>query len=948
MKNNSNTLKQVFIVLLTGIFAVSANAQESRLIEKVTNEDNSLNIQYEKYELPNGLTLIVHEDHSDPIVHVEVTYHVGSAREVPGKTGFAHFFEHMMFQGSDNVKDDEHFKIVSESGGTMNGTTNRDKTNYFETMPSNQLETALWLESDRMGFLLDAVDQKKFEVQRSTVKNEKSQNIENQPYAMAIVEVAGQTLYPLGHPYSWPVIGYVDDLDRVGVDDLKEFFLRWYGPNNAYVVVSGDVNTADVVKLTEKYFGSIPKGPEVRKQRPEKVLLASNQYAKYEDNVYFPLTFVVYPTVPQFHRDEAAMDILADLLGGGNNSIMYKSFVKTEDAVQANSSHPTSELAGELQMFVLSYPDFSITMNEMFNNVEKKLNTMLDEFATSGITEEAVERAKTQITSGMIDRLTSVAGKSSMLTRYIMFGRPSFNFADDYGRYQEVSTEDVKRVFERYIYKKNAAYVNVLPRLSQGDDSITSYNPYAAMGTTTAGSEAGALTYNKATDKFDRAVRPTPGPSKAPQIPDFYTKSFANGMKVIGTKTTETPKVILYIQFEGGELLAGDKDKIGIAGLTGAMMNEGTKNFTTEEISAKLEALGSSISIGGRNENFTVIVQSLSENLEATLTLLEEKLMNPGFREDDFKRVSKSYRESVKNRKTSAQELGNAAFNSIVYGDNIRGAYVTEAGVEDLSLSDVEKYYNTALSPSLATLTVVGNLDAKDLFTKIGFLENWAAKDIKIPTISSYPEIEETTIYLVHKPRSPQSIIMAGHLSLSYDATDEYFKSSIANFPLGGAFSSRLNLQLREEKGWTYGIRSFFGGGKQVGPFMVSASVKASATDSSIKEIITILNDYLKDGIKDDELEFTRQARLNRDALEYETPFQKAGFLAEIAEYDLDKSFIQKQQEILRTITKEEINSLTNKNIRPDKMVIVVVGSKYKLKKPLKNLNYKIKEIELD
>jgi zinc protease len=328
----------------------------SQTLKHKISPANNYDIAYEVWELDNGLTIIVHEDDSDPMVHVEVTYHVGSNREQIGITGFAHFFEHMMFQGSDNVGDDEHFKIISESGGTMNGTTNRDRTNYFETIPSNQLETALWLEADRMGFLLDAVTEEKFENQRDAVKNEKMQNQINIPYGM-FWEIKDQTLYPEGHPYSWPTIGYVDDLDRVTVNELKDFFMRWYGPNNAYLVVAGDVKTEDVLALSKKYFGSIPRGQEVRDLRVPRVNLPQNKYRKFADRIYFPMAAFVYPTVPNYHRDEPALDALSDMMGGGNNSLFYKEFVKTEKAVQASVSHPCSELSGEFLIQIISYPD---------------------------------------------------------------------------------------------------------------------------------------------------------------------------------------------------------------------------------------------------------------------------------------------------------------------------------------------------------------------------------------------------------------------------------------------------------------------------------------------------------------------------------------------------------------------------------------------------------------
>src|SRR5215213_9789280 len=330
-------MKQKFLALASLLFVVFTAFGQAKLVEKVVRKADEIVIPYEKYVLPNGLTVIVHEDHSDPVVHVDVTYHVGSAREEIGKSGFAHFFEHMMFNGSDNVADEQHFKTVIESGGTMNGTTNRDRTNYFETVPGNQLEKMLWLEADRMGFLLDAVTQQKFEIQRATVKNERGQRYDNAPYGLA-AETAARNLYPYGHPYSWLTIGYVEDLNRVNVNDLKNFFLRWYSPNNAVVTVGGDVKPADIVKLVEKYFGSIPRGPEVSKVMVPPAVLDNDRYISYVDNyARLPLLTMTYPTVPNYHPDMAALGCLAQVLGQGNTSILYQTMVKPQNALQAST-----------------------------------------------------------------------------------------------------------------------------------------------------------------------------------------------------------------------------------------------------------------------------------------------------------------------------------------------------------------------------------------------------------------------------------------------------------------------------------------------------------------------------------------------------------------------------------------------------------------------------------
>ena len=447
-------LKLIAISIFATAFSYTANSQ-AKLIEKIVRKGNELIIPYEKYVLPNGLTLVVHEDHSDPVVHVDVTYHVGSAREEIGKSGFAHFFEHMMFQGSDHVADEQHFKIVTEAGGTLNGSTNRDRTNYYETVPSNQVEKMLWLEADRMGFLLDAVTQQKFEVQRATVKNERGQNYDNQPYGLAR-EVAAKNLYPYGHPYSWLTIGYIEELNSVSLNDLKNFFLRWYGPNNATVTVGGDVKTADIVKLVEKYFGSIPRGPEVSPVKLAPVILEKDRYVSYVDNYARAAQLqIIYPTVPDYHKDMAALACLSQVLGGGGggrggrggggnrNSVFYQYFIKSQKALQASASSQLSELAGEFTISVTPYP--GKTLAEM----ETLVKEALAEFEKRGITDDDIEKFKSGFESRTINGLASVSGKVSQLAAFQTYtGNPN-KIGEQIKMYQSVTKEDVMRVYNQ-------------------------------------------------------------------------------------------------------------------------------------------------------------------------------------------------------------------------------------------------------------------------------------------------------------------------------------------------------------------------------------------------------------------------------------------------------------------------------------------------------------------
>jgi zinc protease len=941
--------KKTIITGALSLIGLTSLIAQPTLVEKIEAKEGKVVIPYERWKLPNGLTVLLNEDHSDPAVHVLVTYKVGSNRESLGKSGFAHFFEHMMFQGSKHVADEEHFKIVSTAGGDMNGNTTEDRTVYFETVPSNNLEMALWLEADRMGFLLDSLTTKKFENQRDAVKNEKSQNIENQPYAMAFVEEINKVLYPDGHPYSWPVIGYVDDLNRANLEDVKNFFLRWYGPNNAILTISGDFSTPEALKMVEKYFGGIKTGPEVKKMRVAPVTLATDKYTAYKDRTYFPLNLRVYPTVPQYHRDEPALDLLGMMMGSGNNSIFYKNFVKSkpEIAVQADASHGSKELGGEFAIQIFAYPPEDFNLEKLFSDIDAKVKTTIDEFGTSGITDEALIRAKAQMESNMYGILSTIEYKAGTISEWERLQGKGYTLSDEIDRYSRVTKEDVNRVFNKYIKGAGAAVLNTYPIMNQ-KDSVKSTNPYAGQKFETP-AEYNGLTYKPAADNFKREIRPVAGASKLVTVPEYFTTKLPNGINIIGTKNTETPEVTIVMTIDGGSMVltADQLKKLGVAELTASMLNEGTKNFTTEQISAELEKLGSSISFNANKASTSIQINSLKKNLDATLKVLEEKLLSPGFNAEDFKLAKKQYKEGVKNDETSANMMANKAFNFAMYGSSVMGLDPSIKTIENIQLADVKDYYTNFYSPSVTNIVIVGDVEEKDIVAKLNFLTKWQAKEVKIQPITEPVVSTEPQFFIYNKNGAPSTVIQMGYPSLKFDATGDYFKNRVANFVFGGAFNSRLNLNLREDKGYTYGIRSGFSGGKYTGTFQISSSVKRPATALSLAEIIKEFTNYQTNGITDKELEFTKSSLLNEEALKYEAPYQKAAFLSNIVRYNLDKNFTNEQNKILKNMTKEDVNAQIKKYFDVNKLTTVVVGDKSYIEATLDKASKDVKNKEV-
>ncbi|MDN5288123.1 MAG: insulinase family protein [Mucilaginibacter sp.] len=946
MKSKFLKLQLLFVFSLA---LVNVNAQQTpKLIEKVTKKGDELVIPYQKYVLSNGLTVILTEDHSDPIVHVDVTYHVGSAREEIGKSGFAHFFEHMMFEGSDHVKSGDHFKTITEAGGTLNGSTNRDRTNYFETVPNNQLEKMLWLESDRMGFLMDAVTEKKFEIQRSTVKNERGQNYDNRPYGLAS-EAISKNLYPYGHPYSWLTIGYIEDLNKVDVNDLKHFFLRWYGPNNATLTIGGDINVKQTLAWVQKYFDSIPRCPEVKPTILPASVLTADRYVSYTDNyAKLPLLNIAYPGVKMFAKDLAALDGLSLIVGQGKNSIFYKNFIKSRKAAQASMSSGNTELSGEINIRVVPYPGQSL------EDMKKLVDESFSEFGQKGVTDDDLARFKGSAEADYINSLSSISGKVSELASAQTFtGNPN-QIGRELEDIRKVTKADIMRVYYQYVKGKAAVILSVLPK--GGNIKPVAADNYTIDQKGYKAPDYGydKLTYHKAKDNFDRNLKPAAGPNPVIKVPPFWTAKTVNGINIIGAYTNEIPTVTLSLSIKGGGLLASkDPSKAGLPGIVGQMLNDETQHFTAEQMNAELEKLGSSIQVGTGAEEIVFSVSSLTKNLDQTLKLLQERLFHPKFTEEALERIKKQIMQGFQIAKTQPANIAGTVYSKVLYGkDNIRtyGLSGNEQTVPNITLADVQAYYDNYFSPAITSIVVVGDVMEAGVKSKLSFLNSWTAKSVDIPAASTDGKpVIKNTLYLVDVPHAAQSEIRIGYLTgLNYDATGTFYRLGLANYSLGGGFNSRLNMDLREEKGWTYGASSGFSSGKYGGSFTAAAGVRASSTDSAVVEFVKDIKAYADKGISKEELEFTKSSVGQGDARKYETNGQKAAFLARIQAYDLEPGFVDEQNKILQTITQDEIDVLAKKYLDADQMVILVIGDKDKVKPALMARGYQVVELDAD
>src|SRR5690554_1245731 len=893
----------------------------------VTDEEAAkLTVDFEKYTLDNGLQVILHQDKSDPIVSVAIQYGVGSNREVVGRTGFAHLFEHMLFQESENVGQDQFFKIIQDAGGTLNGGTWKDGTIYYEIVPKNAMETVMWLESDRMGFLINTVTQSAFSNQQEVVQNEKRQRVDNNPYGHTRY-VIDKSLYPPGHPYNWQVIGELEDLQSATVEDVKEFYDSFYGPNNATLVLAGDFETSDAKEMIEKYFGEIKRRQEVEPLKPQPVTLAETKRFYHEDNfANAPQLTMVWPTVEHYTDDAYAMDFLGEILSKGKKAPLYKVLVKEKDLTSKTLAYNSSnELAGDFRI--------SITANNGIDldAIEAGIAEAFELFEKDGVSDRDIERIKAGLETQFYNGISSVLGKSFQLARYNVFtGDPGF-ITTDIENIKKVTKEDVMRVYNQYVKGKPYIMTSFVPK---GQLELIAENSEKAKVVEEEIKENIATEVEdevteiaKTPSKIDRSQPPVQAPAPELNVPKMWTETLANGLKVSGIEQDEIPMVTFSLVIEGGHLF-DDIEKNGVANLMSEILMEGTANKTPEELEEEIDLLGANIYMYTTNESIVIRGNTLTRNLEKTMDLITEILLEPRWDKEELTRLKTKTINDIERSEANPTAVSNKVFNKILYGEDHIFSYPISGTIESvnaITMEDLKEYYDKYFSPSISNFQIVGKMNKKMALKDLKALEErWLAKEVIIPEYPIANTRNTASLYFVDIPEAKQSVINIGYISMPR-TDDNYYPAEVMNYKLGGSFSGNVNLILREEKGYTYGARTGFSGGKVPGKFTASSSVRTNTTGESVQIFRDEIAKY-KEGISKEDLDFTKNALVKSNARRFETQGSLLGMLQEINEYNLPSNYIEEEENIINNMTLEQHKALANKYLDPSKMAYVVVG----------------------
>lgn len=902
---------------------------------------NDLSIAYEKYELENGLDVILHVDKSDPITAVAIQYHVGSNREKPGKTGFAHLFEHMLFQESENVPQDQYFAKISNAGGTLNGGTWTDGTIYYEVVPKNALEMVMWMESDRMGYFVNTITPAAFSNQQNVVTNEKRQRVDNNAYGHQAY-VIGKALYPEGHPYNWQTIGVVEDVNNATIPDVKKFYEDYYGPNNATLVIAGDIDPTEVKPLIEKYFGEIKAHGNPRPLPKMLVSLDETKKIYHEDNFAraSKLT-MVWPTVEDGNDDAYALQYLASLLSEGKKAPLYKVLVKENNYTSYASAYPyLKELAGEFYVSVTANHGVSLA------DVEDGVFEAFAKFEKDGFSDRDVERVKATLETGFYNGITSLIDKCFNLAMSNTFNNDPGYLKQDLAKLKAVTKEDIIRVYNIYIKDQHYVATSFVPKgelelVANGSVKADIVEENVEDMQRVAQVEHEEVEVVKTPSVFDRSKEPAKGEMPELNLPDVWKRELSNGMKVYGVLHDELPLVSYELIIRGGHLL-DSMDKPGVAKLLASLMNEGTKNKTPEELEEEIDFLGASIYVQAGRESIIIKGNCLARNFEKTIALVEEILLEPRWDVEEFELAKTRTINGIKRSKANADNVAGRTFSKLLYGENHIFSIPssgTEESVKSITLEDLKAYYDANISPTVASFEIAGAVSPKRVEKALSSISNnWEAKEVVFPKYKLPAPINKSKVYFVDIPGSKQSAIRIGNLSMKRNDED-FYPAYVMNYQLGGVFGSHINMTLREEKGYTYGASSGFSGTKITGPFSVATSVVTDATFESL-EIIRDLTEAYKNGISEEELEFTKNAILKSNTRKFETMDNMLNMLWMIDYYGEPVDYMKNNEAVVKSMTLESHKALANKYLHPDKMIYLVVGDASTQMQSLKKLGF--------
>ena len=872
-------------------------------------------IEFEKLTLSNGMDLVLHQDNALPIVSVNVWYHVGSKDEEPGKTGYAHLFEHLMFEGSKN-HNKSFFEPLQDIGATLNGSTTPDRTNYWENVPSNYLELALWLESDRMGFLTDALDQNRFDIQRDVVKNERRQSYENRPYGMASIYLQ-QALYPLPHPYHWPTIGFHEDLNAATLEDAKKFFREFYSPSNASLSIAGDFDVDKTKTQVEKYFGSLKQGPSLnRKSNMESMIQGKTSITLY-DKVLLPKLILAWPSTPRFHEDEAALSILASILGAGKVSRLHKTLVYERRIAQSvGVGNGPSEIAGEFYLEATAAPDHSI------KEIEDAVLGEIEKIQKEPPSQEELQRIKNVMELQRIRQMAQVGGfggRANRLNSFNVFAGDPGLINTDFERYIAVTPEDISRVAQTYLSARLVSLV-VLPEPS----------------------------FNQTPEDVDRSLKPSPEKQKKFNPPVTKRTKLGNGLNVLLVEKQELP-IVTFGLLVGSGASTDPSNKPGLSALTSSMLQEGTTSHTSQEISSEFEFMGTQLNISVGRERTVFSTATIDRYFAKAMELISDIVKNPSFPPDEFDRIRKERLTSLRRLRDDSTALASRVAPGLIYGsDSAYGHPIggTEESVGAFEIEDLIEYWKANYDPDSATLLVVGNVsldDVKDITNK--YFGDWNVKitdnQLEKPMESLYSH-SANLIYLLDKPGAAQSIIRCGVLGPPR-INANYSSLILLDSIFGGQFTSRLNMNLRQDKGYSYGYRSWIDWHKKSSLFGFGGAVETDVTGNALNETIKEARRIIADTpVSRNEFESAKAGLIREFPSLFETQGQILEGLAQIVSYDLPDDYYNHIIDEIASTSLEDVNRVAKEILSKDRLVTLLVGDRSVIEEQIKTLGWDI------